>query len=88
MCIRDREERASGAGLSPKEAGYLEFAEEYPDLETMLRGYMAAPPFVRAGRAAGAEAVRESLSEALRPFETASGRYRLEDEVRYLIAVA
>ena len=79
---------ATGAALRPKEAGYLEYAEEYPDLETMLRGYMAAPPFVRAARAAGEEAVRESLSEALRPLGTASGRYRLEDEVRYLIAIA
>lgn len=79
---------ATDAGLSPKEAGYLAFAEEYPNLETMLRGYMAAPPFVRAGRAVGEEAVRDALTEALRPLETSSGRYRLEDEVRYLIAVA
>lgn len=82
------ETRATDAGLSPKEAGYLEFAEEYPNLETMVRGYLAAPPFVRAARAADEEAVREALVEALRPLETASGRYRLEDEVRYLIAVA
>lgn len=82
------ETRATDAGLSPKEAGYLEFAEEYPNLETMVRGYLAAPPFVRAARAADKEAVREALVEALRPLETASGRYRLEDEVRYLIAVA
>ena len=79
---------ATDAGLSPREAGYFEFAEEYPDLETMLRGYLAAPPFVRAARSAGDEAVRESLTEALRPLETSSGRYRLEDELRYLIAVA
>jgi ubiquinone/menaquinone biosynthesis C-methylase UbiE len=82
------ETRATDAGLSPKEAGYLEFAEEYPDLETMLRGYLAAPPFVRAARAAGEEAVRAALTEAIRPLETSSGRYRLEDEVRFLIAVA
>ncbi len=82
------ETRATDAGLSPKQAGYLEFAEEYPNLETMLRGYLAAPPFVRAARAAGEEAVREALVEALRPLQTSSGRYRLEDEVRYLIAVA
>jgi SAM-dependent methyltransferase len=82
------ETRATEAGLSPKEAGYLQFAEEYPNLETMVRGYLAAPPFVRAARAAGEEAVREALVEALRPLEISSGRYRLEDEVRYLIAVA
>ena len=42
--------RATDAGLAPKEAGYREFAEEYPSLETMVRGYLAAPPFVRAAR--------------------------------------
>lgn len=82
------ETRLTDAGLSPKETGYLEFAEEYPNLETMLRGYLAPPPFVRAARAAGEEAVREALVEALPPLKTSSGRYRLEDEVRYLIAVA
>ncbi len=82
------EARATEAGLTPKEAGYLEFAEEYPDLETMRRGYLAAPPFVRAARAAGEQAVSDALTEALRPLETSTGRYRLEDEVRYLIAVA
>jgi hypothetical protein len=52
----------------------------------MARGYMAAPPFARAARSAGEEAVRGALVEALGPLETASGRYRLEDEVRYLVA--
>lgn len=80
------ETRATDAGLIPREAGYLEFFEEYPDLETMARGYMAAPPFVRAAREAGEAAVRESLVQALGPLQTSSGRYRLRDEIRYLIA--
>jgi len=79
---------AAEAHLAPREAGYIEFAEEYPDLATMLRGYMAAPPFVRAARMAGEDAVREALTEAVQPLETATGGYRLEDEVRYLIASA
>jgi SAM-dependent methyltransferase len=79
---------ATEAHLTPREAGYIGFAEEYPDLATMLRGYMAAPPFVRAARMAGEDAVREALTEAVQPLETASGRYRLQDEVRYLIASA
>ena len=82
------EARAGEAGLTPADGGYLAFAEEYPDLETMLRGYMAAPPFVRAARAFGDEAVRQTLTEAFQPLRTSSGRYRLEEEVRYLIAVA
>jgi ubiquinone/menaquinone biosynthesis C-methylase UbiE len=79
---------AAEAGLTPKEAAYITIREEYPDLETMLRGYLAAAPFRRAARAAGEEAVRDALAEALRPLETSSGRCGLEDELRYLIATA
>ncbi len=79
---------ATEAGLTPHQAGYIGFTEDYPDLATMLRGYMAAPPFVRAARGAGEDAVREALAEAVRPLKTSTGRYRLEDEVRYLIASA
>jgi SAM-dependent methyltransferase len=82
------EQLAAEAGLTSTEGGYVEVAEDYPDLETMRRGYMAAAPFVRAARAAGEEAVREALSHALQPLKTTGGRYRLEDELRYLIAVA
>ena len=35
---------AGEAGLQPTELAYLEFAEEYPDVETMARGMLAAPP--------------------------------------------
>ena len=79
---------AAEAGLTAVEAGYVQVREEHPDLETMLRGYMAAAPFVRAARAAGQEAVREALSQALQPLKISNGHYRLEDELRYLIAVA
>ena len=79
---------AAEAGLTPKEARYVNVAEHYPNLETMVRGYIAAAPFVRATRAAGDEAVRAALTEALRPLETPTGRYRLTDELRYLIAAA
>ena len=82
------DELAVKAGLTPKEAGYLEIVEEYPDLETMLRGYMAAAPFVRAARVAGDEVVRSALSDALAALEAPDGRFRLVDEVRYLIASA
>lgn len=80
------EARATDAGLIAREAGYFEFVEEYRDLQTMARGYMAAPPFVRAAREAGEVAVREWLLQALQPLQAPSGRYRLVDEVRYLIA--
>ena len=77
---------ATEAGLEPEEAGYIELVESYPNLETMLRGVMAAPPMVRAGRIVGDDAVRDALSEVFHSFETPTGSYALEEEVRYLIA--
>jgi ubiquinone/menaquinone biosynthesis C-methylase UbiE len=77
----------SEAGLTPREAGYVDVPEEYPDLETALRGYLAAGPVVRAVRALGEPAVRDALTESLRPLRTSTGGVRLEDELRYLIAV-
>lgn len=82
------EARAAEAGLTPVESGFVAFAEEYRDLETMLRGYLAAPPFMRAASTAGEAAVRDALSEALEPLRTQSGTYMLEDEVRFLVAAA
>ncbi|HEV2786551.1 MAG TPA: methyltransferase domain-containing protein [Solirubrobacteraceae bacterium] len=79
---------AARAGLRPVEAGYVEFVEEYPDLETMLRGMLAAPPFVRAAQTAGRDAVRAAVAEAAEWVRGADGRYRVLEEERYLIAVA
>lgn len=79
---------ATQAGLTPAEGGYIEFVESYPNVETMLRGVMAAPPMVRAARAVGHDAVREALAETFRAFETRTGSYALEEEVRCLIAKA
>ena len=77
---------ASEAGLEPEEAGYIELVESFPNLETMLRGVMAAPPMVRAGRVAGDDVVRATLTEVFRDLETPAGRYELQEEIRYLIA--
>ena len=82
------ESLAKEAGLVPREAGYLEDVEEYPDLETMLRGYLAHGSVVRAVRSSDEQRVRDALSEGLRPFVTASGGVRIKDEYRFLIASA
>jgi SAM-dependent methyltransferase len=79
---------AGEAGLTLKEADYVEIAEEYPDVDTFLRGYLAAGPIVRAIRALGEQPVRDALSEGVRPLVTASGGVRFEDEYRYLIATS
>jgi ubiquinone/menaquinone biosynthesis C-methylase UbiE len=80
------ETMASEAGLTPKDAGYIELAEEYPDLATFLRGYLAVGPMVSAIRTLGEQPVRDALTEGVRPLMTASGSVRFEDEYRYLIA--
>jgi SAM-dependent methyltransferase len=82
------ESLAKEAGLVTRDAGYLEVVEEYPDLETLLRGYLAHGSVVRAVRSANEPRVRAALSEGVRPLITASGGVRIEDEYRYLIARA
>jgi ubiquinone/menaquinone biosynthesis C-methylase UbiE len=74
------------AGLATSEAGYLEIAEEYPDLETLLRAWLSIGPVRLAVRHAGEQAVRETLAGAFAPLRSSSGGYRIEDEYRYLIA--
>jgi ubiquinone/menaquinone biosynthesis C-methylase UbiE len=80
------ERLASEAGLIPKQAGYVEFTEEYPDLDTFLRGDLSAGPIVSAIRTLGEETVRDALTGGVRALMTAGGRVRFEDEYRYLIA--
>ena len=82
------ESLAQEAGLLTQEADYLQVVEEYPDLETLLRGYLAHGSVVRAVRSSDEPRVRDALSEGVRPLVTASGGVRLEDEYRYLIASA
>jgi SAM-dependent methyltransferase len=77
---------AREAGLQPIETAYFRYVEEYPDVETMVRGMLAAPPGRAARRTAGAEAVQHVLREAVRPRVSDTGTVRLREEVRYLIA--
>jgi hypothetical protein len=79
---------AAEAGLTPVDAGYLEVAEEQPDIETLLRGWLAIGPLVQLTRILGAQVVRETLTEALAPLRLSGGGYRIEDEYRYLIATS
>jgi SAM-dependent methyltransferase len=77
---------ATEAGLVPREAGYLEVVEEYPDLETLLRGYLAHGSIVRAVRSSDEQRVRDALTDGVSGLITATGGVRIEDEYRYLIA--
>ena len=82
------ESLAGVAGLVPREAGYLEVVEEYPDLETLLRGYLAHGSIVRAVRSSDEQRVRGALTDGVRALIAAGGGVRIEDEYRYLIATA
>jgi SAM-dependent methyltransferase len=82
------ESLATEAGLVPREAGYLEVVEEYPDLETLLRGYLAHGSIVRAVRSSDEQRVRDALTDGVRGLITATGGVRIEDEYRYLTATA
>ena len=79
---------ASEAGLKPKEAGYVELAEEYPDLDTFLRGYLAAGPIVSAIRTLREKPAARRTRRRRTSLMTASGGVRFEDEYRYLIATS
>jgi SAM-dependent methyltransferase len=76
------------AGLAAVDAGYLEIAEEYPDLDTVLRAWLSIGPVRLAVRNAGEDAVREALTSAFAPLRSSSGGYRIEDEYRWVIAQA
>ena len=77
---------AREAGLEPTECAYFQFTEEYPDVETMLRGMLAAPPGRKASLATSLGEVREALTEAVQPHVNPSGAVQLREGVRYLIA--
>jgi SAM-dependent methyltransferase len=58
----------------------------YPDLDTALRGLMSVGLSAVAIANAGESAVRAALSDALRPFRTPTGSYRLHNVVNCLLA--
>ncbi|MCL6647796.1 MAG: class I SAM-dependent methyltransferase [Chloroflexi bacterium] len=74
------------AGLTPKEDEYIEVPFEFPDRSSWLRAAGASGPAVLAERTSGPEAVAAALTEAIAPYRTASGSYRIATEWRYVIA--
>jgi hypothetical protein len=76
------------AGLRPSHLAEVDTVWSYPDTETALRGLMSSGPVVRAIQYAGEAAVREAVSNALAPFQTAPGGYVLRNKFRFLIATA
>jgi SAM-dependent methyltransferase len=81
------EQLASAAGLTPKEAFDVSWAYVYEDEEALAAGMLAAGGV---GEAAGEREpeVRRALIDALAPYRTADGGYRLENTWHFLVAVA
>ena len=61
---------------------------EYPDESTLLKGNNSNGPVVLAERTSGRAAVVDAIRDALAPYRTVSGRYRIETEWRYVTAKA
>ena len=76
------------SGLTPIDDGYVEATFEYADEATMLKANLSGGPTVLAARTSGEAAVADALRDALAPFRTASGAYRIETEWRYATATA
>ncbi len=79
---------ARRAGLTPIEVNDVDCPWVYRDSRTAFRGLLSAGPAVKAMQVSGQERVREAVADALKPFKTASGGYRLDNKFRYLIARA
>jgi SAM-dependent methyltransferase len=79
---------ASEAGLTPIEVVDVECPWIYPSLDVALRGMLSAGPAERAIRNSGMARAREAVTNAIAPYRTSSGEYRLNNKFRYLIARA
>jgi SAM-dependent methyltransferase len=82
------EQLATEAGLHPTDAFDLTWAYEYPDQQTMARKMLSPGMVADAIRTSGEEHIRNAIVDALAPYRTPSGGYRLENEWHYLIARA
>jgi len=82
------ERMASEAGLEPETAFDTRYAFAYRDEETLGRLLMAPMGLARLAGPEREDAVRREIVEALAPYRTPDGSYRLENEFHYLVARA
>jgi len=76
------------SGLHPIAEGDVDTIWAYPDLETALRGLLAAGPAFRAITVAGEDEVRSAVGSALTAFRRDDGTVRLENRWRYVVGVS
>jgi SAM-dependent methyltransferase len=79
---------ASAAGLTPAGVFDVSWSYVYEDDEALLRGMLSAGGVGDAAGPAHEPGLRAGLLEALAPFRTAGGGYRLENEWHTLVATA
>lgn len=79
---------AQEADLTPLDIVDVSCPWLYPDLDTALRGMLSAGPAERAMRSSSVERARDAVAATLSPYRTGSGRYRLDNVFRYLVARA
>jgi SAM-dependent methyltransferase len=82
------ERMAREAGLISKATGDLHSTLEFAGEDALVRQLLSPGPVVHATRAVGEPAVRRAILESVAPFRRPDGRYTLENEWHYLIAVA
>jgi SAM-dependent methyltransferase len=76
----------TAAGLTIVTGGEVDTVFEFSDLEAALRGLMAAGAAVAVIDRVGLDPVRRTVAEALAPFRTPAGGYRLRNRFSYVIA--
>jgi SAM-dependent methyltransferase len=79
---------AARGGLTPGQRREVLSVWSFPDEETLLRGLKSTGFAVKAIDSAGEQRVTEAIREAVAPYRTSDGGYRLENVFTYLIAKA
>ena len=80
------EEFASRGGLTPGERREVLCVWTFPDEDVLLRGLKSTGFAVKAAQSAGEDKVTETVLEAVEPYRTSDGGYRLENVFTYLVA--
>ncbi|MGH2499292.1 MAG: class I SAM-dependent methyltransferase [Candidatus Limnocylindria bacterium] len=78
----------TGAGFIVELAEYRQSPETYPDMDTVVRGYLAIGPLRHAVRAIGEEQVADFMRTAFASRVRSDGSVNLVDEYRLLLARA
>jgi SAM-dependent methyltransferase len=82
------DELAEAAGLRPRESFDISWAFEFANEDELGRALVAPAGIAELVGPDRESALQRRIVEALQPFRTPAGRFRLENEFHFLIAVA